>query len=397
MIGSDHSLDGAPIVQARDLRIDFFRGLALIFIFIDHIPGNVFAMVTLTNFGFADAAEIFVLLAGYAAFLAYRRALTEGLSVGLVKIGSRISELYVAHLIVLMVCVLGLAVAARLFHNPIYFEHLNLLPLSSNPAAAMARALVLVYQPGYLNILPLYMLLLLWLPVLLWLMRISVGVALLASATLWAWSNLHAWNLPSYPDAYGWVFNPFAWQLLFSLGAVSAQVFSKQGFLWLRASWLFWIALAYLVFGLLVAAPWTKLPSLQQARLLSDFRTDLSKQYLSTWRLAHILALGYVAVALISPSATWLTRIWARLVINCGQHSLPVFCLSIILSMTGFVILQEAGHGLVLQVAVNIAGVALLGLAAWKLAQLKRRRSRATLQDDVTRWSPVDARVRGTL
>jgi len=397
MTASDRSLDAAPFAQARDARIDFFRGLALIFIFIDHIPGNVFAKVTLTNFGFADAAEIFVLLAGYAAFFAYRRPLRKGLIVGLVKVGSRMCELYVAHLIVLMVCVLGLAVAARLFHNPIYFEHLNLLPLSSDPATATARALVLLYQPGYLNILPLYILLLLWLPVLLWLMRMSVGVALLASATLWAGSNLFGWNLPSYPDAYGWVFNPFAWQLLFSLGAASASTFSQQGFFWLRANWLFWIALAYLVFGLVVAAPWTRLPGLQHARLLADFRTDLSKQYLSAWRLAHILALGHVAASLISPHATWLTRIWARPVINCGQHSLPIFCLSIILSLTGFVILQEAGHGLVLQIAINIAGVALLGLVAWKLAQLKRRRSRARPEDDAARWLPLKARVRGTL
>jgi len=397
MTASRRWLDGAPSGQVRDARIDFFRGLALIFIFIDHIPGNAFANVTLTNFGFADAAEIFVLLAGYAAFLAYRRALSQDLSVGLVKIGSRIGELYVAHLIVLMVCVLGLAVAARLFHNPIYFEHLNLLPLSSNPVAATARALVLVYQPGYLNILPLYILLLLWLPVLLWLMRLSVAVALLASATLWAGSNLFAWNLPSYPDAYGWVFNPFAWQLLFSLGAASANMFSKQAASWLRASWLFWIALAYLLFALVVAAPWTKLPGLQQARLLADFRTDLSKQYLSAWRLAHILALGHVAATLISPRATWLTRIWARPVINCGQHSLPIFCLSIILSLTGFVILQEAGHGVLLLAAVNIVGVALLGLVAWKLAQLKRRRSQATPQDDAARWSPLNARVRSSL
>src|SRR5262245_55547915 len=120
MTASERSLEAAAFGQARDARIDFFRGLALIFIFIDHIPGNVFAQVTLTNFGFADAAEIFVLLAGYAAFFAYRRALTESLRVGLLKIGSRMCELYVAHLIVLMVCVLGLAVAARLFHNAIY-------------------------------------------------------------------------------------------------------------------------------------------------------------------------------------------------------------------------------------------------------------------------------------
>src|SRR5262249_57446154 len=123
MTASDRSLDAAPFAQARDARIDFFRGLALIFIFIDHIPGNVFANVTLTNFGFADAAEIFVLLAGYAAFLAYRRALSQDLSVGLVKICSRIGELYVPPLIVLMVCVLGLAAPPRPFPHPPYFPH----------------------------------------------------------------------------------------------------------------------------------------------------------------------------------------------------------------------------------------------------------------------------------
>lgn len=57
----------------RDLRIDFFRGLALLFIFIDHVPDNVLARFTLRNFGFADAAEVFVLLAGFSAVLAYGR------------------------------------------------------------------------------------------------------------------------------------------------------------------------------------------------------------------------------------------------------------------------------------------------------------------------------------
>ena len=31
----------------RDLRLDFFRGLALWFIFVDHIPANQFAWATL--------------------------------------------------------------------------------------------------------------------------------------------------------------------------------------------------------------------------------------------------------------------------------------------------------------------------------------------------------------
>jgi hypothetical protein len=58
----------------RDLRIDFLRGLALLFIFIDHIPDNGLAHFTLRNFGFADAAEVFVLLAGFSAVLAYKRS-----------------------------------------------------------------------------------------------------------------------------------------------------------------------------------------------------------------------------------------------------------------------------------------------------------------------------------
>src|SRR3954469_22259996 len=51
----------------RDLRVDFFRGLALLIIFVDHIPENVFALITLRNFGFSDAAEIFIFLSGYSA------------------------------------------------------------------------------------------------------------------------------------------------------------------------------------------------------------------------------------------------------------------------------------------------------------------------------------------
>ena len=51
--------------------IDFWRGLALLMIFIDHVPENVFQHVTQKNFGFSDAAELFVFLAGVSVALAY--------------------------------------------------------------------------------------------------------------------------------------------------------------------------------------------------------------------------------------------------------------------------------------------------------------------------------------
>jgi hypothetical protein len=56
---------------ARDGRVDLYRGLALVFIFWDHVPGSVLGLVSMRNFGLSDAAEVFVFLAGYSAAMAY--------------------------------------------------------------------------------------------------------------------------------------------------------------------------------------------------------------------------------------------------------------------------------------------------------------------------------------
>lgn len=44
----------------RDLRLDFFRGLALFSIFVDHVPNNLVAQFTLQSAMFSDAAEVFM-------------------------------------------------------------------------------------------------------------------------------------------------------------------------------------------------------------------------------------------------------------------------------------------------------------------------------------------------
>ena len=88
----------------RDQRIDFFRGLALIFILWDHIPHNPLAELTVRNFGLSDAAEIFVFLAGYAAVLAYGKiARRDGFLLASVKILRRAWVLYVVHIFLLAV------------------------------------------------------------------------------------------------------------------------------------------------------------------------------------------------------------------------------------------------------------------------------------------------------
>ena len=361
--------------MTRDLRLDFFRGLALIFIFIDHVPGNSLTYATLHAFGLSDAAEVFVLIAGYAAFLAYSGPIErEGFKAGSLRIMRRIRQLYAAHLILVALGACLFAVAARAFENPLYFEDVNVLPLGHDPLGAIWRLLVLYYQPGYLNILPLYILLLAWLPVFLWLLKRNQAVAVTISVAIWIAAGTYSINLPSWPEVIGWYFNPFAWQLLFSIGAFASFRASRGGKL-PRSRVLAATALAYLGLGFLVAAPWINLPYLELPRIVpTDILGYYSKSNLSAWRLAHVLALAYGVALWLPASANWLQSRLANWVINCGRNGLDIFCLATLLSFTGLIVLLEAGRSWEIQLAVNAVGVGGMLWAAALLTSWKARR-----------------------
>ena len=55
---------GSLTEAGRDLRLDFFRGLALFCIFVDHLPDNMVSQFTLQSVMFGDAAEVFILISG---------------------------------------------------------------------------------------------------------------------------------------------------------------------------------------------------------------------------------------------------------------------------------------------------------------------------------------------
>ena len=67
-----------PISGERELRLDLFRGLALWLIFIDHLPASLLTWLTIRNYGFSDATEIFIFISGYTAAFVYGRAMLEG-------------------------------------------------------------------------------------------------------------------------------------------------------------------------------------------------------------------------------------------------------------------------------------------------------------------------------
>jgi len=111
--------------KQRDLRLDFFRGLALFFIFIDHIPENVLSSYTLHNFAFCDAAEMFIFISGYTAALAYAPVFDrEGVAMGIARIYRRVWQLYVAHLFLFMIFSAVVAYTMRVRFNPMFADEL---------------------------------------------------------------------------------------------------------------------------------------------------------------------------------------------------------------------------------------------------------------------------------
>ena len=92
------------VSPGRDLRLDLFRGLALWLIFLDHIPQNIVNWITIRNYGFSDAAEIFVFISGYTAAFVYGRAMRErGFIIAGARILKRAWTVYIAHVFIFVI------------------------------------------------------------------------------------------------------------------------------------------------------------------------------------------------------------------------------------------------------------------------------------------------------
>jgi hypothetical protein len=344
-------------IRRRDQRIDFLRGFALLTIFVDHVPGNLLGNLTLRNFGFCDAAEIFVLLAGYSSWIAYGRCFArEGVAEGLRRVALRCLRLYVFQLGLLGTTLVIVSVLSA-HYGP---EANAVAPLLKNKTAGLARGLVMTAQPNYLNILPLYVVLLAAFPMIYAGLRRSVAATLGVSVALWGAANVWDLNLPNLIYHDQWFFSPLAWQLLFTTGAVLARQAGTGGLP--RWPWLKALAWGYLAFALLVSAPW-------RTWGWSDFNLDWAapladgaKTFLSPFRLADALALVYVLM-----TAEWFTRLAGAcaVVTRCGRHSLEVFSLGTLLALLGRLCFERYGTDLPEQIAVNGVGLAAMMILAF--------------------------------
>ncbi|QDO97848.1 OpgC domain-containing protein [Ferrovibrio terrae] len=366
MTASDQiSAASKPAAKARDLRLDFFRGLALLFIFLNHIPNNAVSWLSNRNYGFSDATETFVFISGYSVLLAYGAAMrSQGFVIGTARIWRRVWQIYTAHVFLFIIFIAQIAwLAAR--YNLDLAEEMNIGSLFEEPHILMLQALLLKFRPVNMDVLPMYIALMGAFPPVMWLMQRRPHMVLAASFALWFVVQFTHWNLPAYPDGR-WYFNPLAWQFLFVLGAWCAM--HRQHAPWRRlpAKAVTAAAVLYVIFSAVIVLSWlrpewaSRVPDVIERLLYPIDKTEMD-----TWRLLHFLALAWLVVLLVSPDAKFLRWPLSGLLILCGQHSLHVFCAGIFLSFAGHFVLSEVAPGLVAQLAVSMAGIVLLvGLAA---------------------------------
>jgi hypothetical protein len=373
-------MSDAPLapLAARDHRVDFLRGFALVSIFVNHVPGNVVEPFTVKNFGLSDSAELFVLLAGMAAAFAYFPRFAGGeRALSTARTMKRAGLLYVAHL---ASTITGLAIfcaGSLLFAQPAMLEEINIAPFMEDPVRGLVGVGLMTHQLGYHNILPMYVLLLLATPLVMMLARLGLGVLLGASLALYAVTQVVALNVPNWPTDGGWFFNPFAWQLLFVIGFVLGVRMLRRKTPVPYNRWLWLAAGGYLVWAL-IHHRWNLYGSIPEIPFLPHNFQINEKPWVAFPRLMHILSLAYFVGH--SPLMRWIGRAGAsNPLVLLGRNALPVFWLGTALSMVGQVIMFGVAPGPAAQLGLLAIGLALqLALASfldWSARAEKKRRA----------------------
>jgi hypothetical protein len=383
----------APVVTTgRDLRLDLFRGIALWLIYLDHIPSNVVSWITIRNYGFSDATEIFIFISGYTAAFVYGRAMRErGFVVSGARILRRAWQIYVAHIFLFAIYMAEISYVATSFDNPLYAEEMNILDFLKQPDMTIVQALLLKFKPVNMDVLPLYIILLLLFPPILWLLLRGPTLALGASLALYVLAWQFGWNLAAYPEGT-WYFNPFAWQLLFVFGAWCAVGGAKRLAPVLRSPATLVVAILYLGFAFIIALSWY-LPELITfvPHWLEDLIYPIDKTNLDVLRFAHFLALAILTVRFVPRTWPMLNSWILYPAILCGQHSLEIFCLGVFLAFAGHFALVEISGAFWMQVVISLLGIIAMIAAAALIRWYKDLEGRSP----GSRSKPPDADLAG--
>ena len=377
----------------RDLRLDFFRGLGLWMIFLDHIPDDVVSWLTLRNYGFSDAAEFFVFISGYLAGYIYGPIVKAGnLFAAAKRLILRAWQMYVAHILLFLTFTAQIARAARKFDNPMYKDEFNVANFLAHPDELIWQALTLRYKPVDLDVLPLYIALIGTAPLVLWALVRRPNLTLAGSVVLYVLARWFNWNLASYPPGTTWYFNPYAWQLMFVFAAWCGTGGAARIWPLIQSRIMLVISIAWILFAFLIVMTWHSsfLESLIPKWMLKAIY-PIDKTDLDMLRFTHFLALAVLVSRYMPRNWGPLTSNWLRPLVLCGQHSLPNFCIGVFLSFGVHYLLVQHPGGVWRQIALSIAGMAIMTALSW---MLDRAKNVPTLFVETTELDPAAEKLR---
>uniref|UniRef100_Q07MI3 Putative OpgC protein n=1 Tax=Rhodopseudomonas palustris (strain BisA53) TaxID=316055 RepID=Q07MI3_RHOP5 len=360
--------------KGRDLRLDLFRGLANWAIFLDHIPDNVVNWVTTRNYGFSDAADLFVFISGYTASFVYAKMMLErGFIVGGTRLTKRVWQLYVAHVMLFVIYIAAIGYVAQRFYDPDIISEFNVAGLVESPIQTLTQGLLLKFKPLNLDVLPLYIVLMAFFPPVLWLMLRRPNLVMLASVALYFAARYFGWNLTAFPTGQ-WYFNPFTWQVLFMFGAWFALGGANTSRRLINSSFTLYFGLAYLLFALVMtmAGRFPAFGELFPSWLYDAFNPN-DKTFLAPYRVLHFLVITFLVVRFLPKEWPGLEWPIFRPLIKCGQQSLAVFCVGVFLSFVAHFVLMMSSGSLAAQVLVSVAGIAILCGVAYYISWSKQQ------------------------
>ena len=347
----------------RDLRIDVCRGIALWWIFLDHVPNNIGSWLTPRNYGFCDAAEIFMFISGVTCALAYGRARQrEGWSGMIGRSLRRGWDIYAAFLLLTLAC----TVLVYLAGNDRLADESNTRILLDHPGATLAHAAILQYRPVNTDVLPTFVIFHVLFAPLLWLLLRAPNVTLGVSLLLYALVHIFGWSVPAWPSG-AWFFNPLAWQLLIVLGAWCV-IGGERVWPWVTSRTTLTLAVVYLVFGLVLTLSCSGKPLVPQN--LTNLLFPLDKSNLSPFRLLHFLALAIVVLRFVPQDWRGLSTPVMRCARCCGENSLPIYCLGVLLALASHLTLLDISDRPAMQIVLSLAGILAMIVVAMLLNRI---------------------------
>jgi len=354
--------------------IDFWRGFALVSIFINHIPGIWYERLTHRNLSISDSAELFVFLAGWSlGLLVGRSDAQKSLPVLGFRLGGRALQIYAAHILISALAIALLAATALYTANPLILEWHNASAFFLDPAHVQLGIVLLTHQLGYFDILPLYVVLMLVAPAIAVIDRLARPLLVPLSLALYFASLTVPFTATTWPVEGQWFFNPFTWQAIFVLGFALSRDEGLGAVVRRNIHAIRYVALPVVaISAVLVLFNWFPDPTrLPEPRLL--FLNG--KSFLTPMRLLQFLALMAVFSAAYPLIARlrWLPEFLSIL----GRNSLHVFCVGSLLSLSGQIIRFLYSGSLVVDTIVVVIGVGLLWLTAWMSEWRDRYQARA--------------------